>query len=219
MNDRKSKYPVMGLPVGGIILFILLYLLASYYYPGGSQHDLKQKGFSWMHNYWCNLLNERALNGQPNQARIIALTAWGVLTLSLGWFWFYAPVCLTQGKPLKHLIRISGLVCALTSLFLFTSYHDGVINLAGGMGMIACAGLLVALKRSRHTFLYRMGLFSFVWVALNNLIYYGSDDLYYLPVVQKFTFVYFLLWFLLISLTCVHNHPYSTRQTIPERSE
>ncbi len=55
-------------------------------YPGGSQVDVNSKGFSWINNYWCNLLNENAISGQHNPGRPIALTGMAVLCFSLSFF-------------------------------------------------------------------------------------------------------------------------------------
>lgn len=35
--------------------FLLFYVVATFFYPGGSQLDKTASGFSWTQNYWCNL--------------------------------------------------------------------------------------------------------------------------------------------------------------------
>ncbi|PIQ21332.1 MAG: hypothetical protein COW65_09725 [Cytophagales bacterium CG18_big_fil_WC_8_21_14_2_50_42_9] len=89
-HQRDSLWKLA--PLFGSTLFLLLYFVATLYYPGGSQFDKNTKGFSWAHNYWCNLLNENAINGQPNPARPIALTAMMVLCLTLTVFWYLFPI-------------------------------------------------------------------------------------------------------------------------------
>ena len=37
-------------------MFLVLYVVAAQYYPGGSQADQASRGFDWVHNYWCNLV-------------------------------------------------------------------------------------------------------------------------------------------------------------------
>jgi hypothetical protein len=54
---------ILLLPPVGILIFILLYIVAAFFYPGGSEFDTHSDGFSWKHNYWCNLLNELAIKG------------------------------------------------------------------------------------------------------------------------------------------------------------
>jgi hypothetical protein len=62
-------------PLFGTLIYLLLYIVATFFYPGGSQVDKNSFGFSWAQNYWCNLLNENAINGQHNSARPIAIAA------------------------------------------------------------------------------------------------------------------------------------------------
>jgi hypothetical protein len=84
-NIQKRDMGLLA-PLFGTIVFVCLYLLAAAYYPGGSQADPNAKGFSWLNNYWCNLLNENAMNGQHNSARPMAVTAMAVLGLTLAGF-------------------------------------------------------------------------------------------------------------------------------------
>ena len=61
---NKGRYNIMVLhPFVGICLFILLYLLATFYYPGGSNVDNRISYFSWQHNYWCDLMAIKSKNG------------------------------------------------------------------------------------------------------------------------------------------------------------
>src|SRR5829696_8591889 len=75
-------------PLAGIMLFVILYIFAAILYPGGSQADKRSIGFSWLNNYWCNLVNEKAINGQVNIAQPLAIFAMFILGLSLAVFWY-----------------------------------------------------------------------------------------------------------------------------------
>jgi len=85
----KAKSILILTPLFGTLLFTCLYFIATLFYPGGSQADKNSKGFSWTNNYWCNLLNENAMNGQHNAARPIAITAMLVLCTTLMIFWVH----------------------------------------------------------------------------------------------------------------------------------
>ncbi|HEV7621655.1 MAG TPA: hypothetical protein VGO09_07980, partial [Flavisolibacter sp.] len=63
IEKNKITNLIILSPVFGSFAFIILYIIATIYYPGGSQANNVSKGFSWVHNYWCNLLNEKAING------------------------------------------------------------------------------------------------------------------------------------------------------------
>lgn len=66
-------------PILGVIIFVILYIIATLLYPGGSQIEKNAIGFSWVNNYWCNLLNESATNGQPNSAKPVAMAGMFIL--------------------------------------------------------------------------------------------------------------------------------------------
>ena len=189
------------LPLFGSILFLMLYWLATLYYPGGSEWDKNSIGFSWMHNYWCNLLNETAINGSPNPARPIALTGMMILCTSLIVFWYQFPILVDFNKWARLVIQVSGLTAMAIGLFLFTSFHDMIINIATGFGLIALVGTFVGLWKLKWIKLFWMGLLSILLIGLNNLLYYNKDLLLYLPIVQKITFFYFLLWICLINIS------------------
>ena len=75
----KTKSIWVLTPIFGTIVFVVLYIVATLLYPGGSQVDKNSIGFSWTNNYWCNLLNDNAINGQHNPAKPIAMTGMFVL--------------------------------------------------------------------------------------------------------------------------------------------
>src|SRR5215471_13752953 len=78
-------------PVFGALLFVVLYIIAADSYPGGSQADKNSVGFSWINNYWCNLLNDNAVNGQHNPAKPVAMAGMLVLCVTLSFFWYIFP--------------------------------------------------------------------------------------------------------------------------------
>ena len=153
-----------------------------------------------MQNYWCNLLNERAINGHPNTARPIATIAMAILCISLAVFWYHFPQQVSLSKSHKRLIQIFGLLSMATILLLSTNHHDLIINLATVFGLIAVVGTFVALNKLKWAVLFQAGLINIALVALNNILYYGNGLQFYLPVVQKITFLYFLIWISAINL-------------------
>jgi len=200
MAGNKFSRAWLLSPSFGIGLFLILYLLATRYYPGGSQADQYSAGFSWINNYWCNLLNENAINGMANTARPVALAAMGVLSISLVLFWVIFPFHAGFNKAGRKVIQVAGILSMMTGMFLFTSYHDMVVNVATAAGLIPVIGTFAGLRRLGWNKLYWGGLFILVLIALNNILYYGEGLQRYLPLVQKFTFLYFLGWICLINL-------------------
>lgn len=199
---EKSKSILLLTPIFGTLLFVLLYFIATLFYPGGSQVDKNSIGFSWTNNYWCNLLNENAINGQRNAARPIAVTAMLVLCLTLSFFWLAFPLHLNINKRWKLIIQISGTLAMTVGFFLFTNFsHDAITNLASFFGAIATIGTFVSLYKSKWYGLFHFGLVNILLVGLNNYVYYTKGLIIYLPVIQKITFATFLIWICCIDVT------------------
>ena len=196
----KTKNNLVLIPILGTLLFVVLYFVATFLYPGGSQADKNSIGFSWTNNYWCNLLNETAINGQFNAARPLAMTAMFVLCLTLAIFWYIFPKYADLKKSVRLSIQISGTLAMTTGMFLFTDLHDTFVNIASLCGLVATVGTFFGLHKLKWTKLFWFGIFNLAPVALNNILYYGNGLKLYLPVVQKITFLFFLLWIFLISI-------------------
>jgi len=197
---HRSKNSWILTPVIGSILFVILYVIAALLYPGGSGIDKTAIGYSWTDNYWCNLLSEKAINGRTNIARPVAIAAMLILCLSLSTFWILFPALTQLKKYHRLLIQVAGTVCMLSSVLLLTSIdHDIAINTSSAFGLIAIIGTLIALYQLKWKRLFVIGLFDLLLVALNNYLYH-SNEMTYLPIVQKFSFLSFLVWFCLIDL-------------------
>jgi hypothetical protein len=187
-------------PITGIIVFALLYIIATTLYPGGNQADTTAAGFSWRHNYWCNLLNEKAMNGAANTARPVALTAMMALCVTLASFWYLLAAVQPFSSLQKKLLLGSGISSAVAGVFIFTPYHDAMINISGVMAVVAFTLLMSALYKNRWLALFYAGVFNIVLILLNNYIYYTKNGLAFLPVVQKISFAIFLGWFCSITV-------------------
>ena len=189
----------MLFPVTGSLAFLFLFLIATVVYPGGSQAGLSAKGFSWMHNYWCNLLNEKALNGAANTARPFAYLGMAVLLVAIMDFFLLAAKGLLESQRAKNTLLFSGAVSLLLLPFLPTGFHDAVINTSGFFGLVAMMVIFIGLYKKDWYILFAFGLFNLALIALNNYLYY-SASFYFLPLVQKITIASFLLWVCMITV-------------------
>lgn len=174
-------------------------MISTFYYPGGSQIDTGSKGFSWTDNYWCNLLDDEALNGELNGAKPIAIAAMIELCLILAVFWYKFPVSIATNGWIKQVVRYSGLLAMLMGSLLGVLDHDLITNVASFFGVIAVVGAIYMLGKQKWRILFWLGIVSVLLVGVNNLFYYTDRLLKYLPVVQKLTFAIVLLWIWLIT--------------------
>lgn len=183
------------LPVAGIILFILLYVISTFLYPGGSDYNKTENGFNWFHNYWCELLAYHSQNGTPNPARPVTIVAMSILVISLIIFWRQVPYLFKESKRSDWVIRSSGITSMLLLPIMLVGPHDLVINLAAMFGCIAVILVLLKLFQHKMKISFLLGLVCLLLCGLNNYVYYSSKWRYLLPVIQKISFLTFLGWF------------------------
>lgn len=88
----------------------------------------------------------------------------------------------------------------IVGFFLFTNFdHDLITNLASMFGLIATAGTCIGLYKNKWKTLFIFGISNIILVIANCILYYNTDLILYLPVVQKITFAAFLIWICLIN--------------------
>ena len=189
----------MLMPCIGIVIFISLYLVSTFLYPGGSTYDPGILGFDWLHNYWCDLTGAVAKNGAPNTARPVALAAMIILCTSIAVFWFILPT-LFQNKPQYQVIRYTGIPSMAIAIFMFTGYHDTVIHLGGVFAGVALVLTFVGLHEHSYYRLFWSGLCCLVLILFNYFIYETGTWLTLLPIVQKITFGIVAVWVCVVDM-------------------
>lgn len=192
------------LPSFGIVLFLMLYLVAAVFYPGGSHHDNCAPRFDLLHNYWCDLLGERAKNGFVNTARPIALLAMVILGVSLSCLWHDLPHLLNF-RARFGIMRWSMTASMFVMMFLFTTYHDLVIYIAGSLALIALLQIYYLLFKTHLWTLLAGGLFCLVLMSVNYYIYFTKNHISILPLLQKVTFILVLFWALRLNVAAVRR--------------
>lgn len=200
MKERAHHPFFYYLPTIGILGFVLLFFVAAYYYPGGSYRDRSAESFSWIDNYWCNLMDVRALNGQPNPARFIAITATFFLCFGVAGFYYIFPRYFVMRKFWKVFVEFVGMGSMLFAVLLFTKHHDFVLNIAGSLGGLALIGTLVALEHNHQYRMLWLGAFCLLLIGLNSYMYYTRVFVEWLPLLQKFTLLVVLGWMLALNL-------------------
>lgn len=199
MNDNSRRPTLLLLmPGAGIILFILLYTIATFLYPGGSKVEQSATGFNWLHNYWCELTDVYSINGQPNSARPLALMAMVILCISLSIFWYFLPM-LFPAHPVYKIIRYSGIMSMGIGVFMFTGYHDLVIDIGGLLAAIALTATFVGLYQSKMYSFFTYGLACLLLMLFNYIIHKTGIFLSCLAVFQKITFVIVAIWIVLVN--------------------
>jgi hypothetical protein len=183
-----------------MLLFVLFYILAAVKYPGGS-HSMPQKvGFSFWHNYLCDLLDTNAINGQLNTARHYARLALALLCASLMGLWLLLPKLFRRKSPNRYFMSVTGVLALGTTVFLGAQAHDTIVRIAGIFGLMALLSSFVELYKSGFIKLLVLGVVCLLVFLLNYYIYETGVFIRGLPVIQKVTFLLFLVWFVLLDI-------------------
>ena len=117
------------LPLTGILVSVLLFLLAATYYPGGTTESAQTVGYDWGHNYICTLFWPTALNGAANPARRFAIPAWFILCLSIAAI--FSNISRHGNSKFRNkVIQIGGIGAAIYAFLVVTPMHDLLVTLA-----------------------------------------------------------------------------------------
>jgi hypothetical protein len=200
LSPNVPKPNVLLLPLVGMGLFILLYLLAALNYPGGSWIILEQKGFSFWNNYLCDLLDHYAINGELNPARHFARASLGMLCASLILLWYYLPGLFSVKSSNLTIMWVTGIISLVITLFLASGTHDITVRIAGIFAVIAFITCFVELYKARYFKLVMFGVACLLIFLANYYIYETGEFLHTLPTIQKITFVSYIIWFVFLDL-------------------
>ena len=193
--EKENRIQIINIiPFLGIAIFIGLYIFSSTLYPGGSQANLNSEGFDWVNNYWCNLMNEKGINGLPNPARPYSILAMIILCISLMTFFIQFAETYSRNRLRRRTIKISGILSMSFAILIFTQYHDLMTIISSVFGFLVIVGVIKEVYNSELTIYKIIGVLCILLLVANNYIYYTLQFIDILPLLQKFTFVMFLIW-------------------------
>lgn len=178
-----KKYTVLI----GTIVSVLLLLIATTVYPGGSLADKNSVGFQWSQNFISNLFAAKAINGANNTARIWADA--GMILLSASFAVFF--VRFSKKIPNKGaaiVIKYLGAGNMLFNCLIATPLHDLMVVVASTLLLVSLFYITVFVMQTKLHWL------KFACVVCMLLYYitmflYGSTFRQPLPVMQKVTFI------------------------------
>ncbi len=200
-NDIARFYQYI--PTIGIFLFYGLYVFSSTIYSGGSHADINAAGFDWISNYTCDLFHTHGLNGELNPARPIGLVAVVLICTGLGNFFFQFSQLMPMPLFWKRGIQITGTLCMICAVFIFTDLHHTMVPLASFFGLLALSGVIRGLLKNKyHTYLWA-GAACIVLLILNNYCYYFDIITHILPLIQKISIVLVLTWVMRLNFELV----------------
>lgn len=176
------------------LLFAILTLIAMRLYPGGSQHSTDTKGYSWMHNYMCDIAAPMSISYDINPARPYAIWANVVLALGIALLFFFLPTWVEMSFLWHMIFRIIGPLSMLCGVLIFSRWHNVMIGLTTLLAIPPFIGLFVILYQLESWSLLGWGLACMAIVVINNGIFYLKRGTYWLPLLQKISYAQILIW-------------------------
>jgi hypothetical protein len=203
--DERSKAgrslpPVWSVPIVAAFVFVGLYATAAVLYPGGTYQEPSRSGYSFVDNYFCDLLDAQTKAGRGNAGRPVAIAAMVVLCVGISVFWWSVPKLFPGARVRAAVVRASGLASGLVTPWVATRAHDAVIHGAGLLGVIGFVGTMTAPGAHRTRTVEVAAWTAIAFVVANYLIWVTRVGLAWMALVQKGAFSFFLLWMVLVAL-------------------
>lgn len=188
----KRTLPVIGIAVGS-----LLFVVATLFYPGGTRTSINSVGYDWAQNYVSTLFEPVALNGAVNPARHIAIPAMLSGCVSVATIFGHLAIkC--NARSMQKLIALGGTGSMVFAfLAVTTPLHDQLLGIGLLMFMGAAIATLKLQRWLRQSRLVFFGTASIAMLAASGIMFYGNLLLEYLAVLQKIAIFACTLWLVL----------------------
>ncbi len=189
MKELLELFPAMGIAV-----YFLLFYVAAGMYPGGSRANLRSTGFSWLNNYWCELMNHEAMNGQPNPGAIYAIIAMIFAGSAIGVFFYRLPLYCWTTLARARVIKVSAAITGLSGVMLFGDFHNPALLCFSIATLVTFVIALAILLENGKKGFFAIGLLSLLLTQVNNVMYYLRLGVHHIPWFQKIAITAVLLW-------------------------
>ena len=203
LQTIKKKYPYF--PIIGMAGYLVFFAIATTKYPGGSINDIATEGYSFFHNFLCDLMLPITESGTVNAARPIAIFSHLLLSFTMISFFYILPEIFSYTNRNTRLVRGFGVLTMVIFIFMFTDYHDLIVTLTGVFGTVALVPFFMELMKYEGK---SLRLLAFVCFGLSVIVFISFQTkigFYYLPFLQKITFLFDAWWVIWVSLLVVEK--------------
>jgi hypothetical protein len=196
----------------GISIRVLLLIIATFHYPGGTYDNEKSLGYDWANNYISNLLNPLAVNGARNGARPYALVSVLFLTACFGLFFVKFSECI-KIKSASLVIKYVGILATVLGFItVVPSMHDAMVAASSILTLLLFFYILVMVIKSKVSWLKVMSILFMLTLYFAAYMYFTRSFLVYMPMMQKVIFLMKIVWILSLEyLTGKEDFEYITK--------
>ena len=193
------------LPTVGCCLFLLLITIASINYPGGSEVEECSAGYSWVHNYLCDVIADVSHSNSHHHFHKVGLAAMICLCGGISMFFFYFPDWMKVQGPWRFVIKWMGLISMISAMFIFTDLHNIMIAVSSVLALPALLGVFNILYHRKLFLFFNAGILILILLVINNVIYYTDYMVQWLPQLQKLTCLAIIVWIMYMNWQLVQK--------------
>ncbi len=194
----KQYYPFI--PIFGMAAYLVVFTFAALDYPGGSQNIAELTNYSFFHNFLCDVMNPITERGVSNPARSLATISHLILSVTMIVFFYLLPEIFDWSNRNTLLIRYVGMLTMTVFVFMYTSIHDHIVTATGVLGTFALIPFFIEMKKYPKGGLKLLAYVCFLLSIVVFFIFETKIGFYYLPLIQKITFVFDAWWVIWVSV-------------------
>jgi len=195
----QHYYPFI--PIVGMIAYLIVFIIAASGYPGGSVNiPNDHSGYSFFHNFLCDVMNPVTQGGILNDARSMAIVSHLILSITMMAFFYILPDIFSVKNRNTKLVRFFGVLTMIGFVFMYTEYHDSIVTLTAVLGTIALIPFFIEVNKYPKKGLRHLAFFCYILSFIVFFIFVSKLGFYYLPFLQKITFVFDAWWVIWVSL-------------------
>lgn len=169
----------MGLVVRmSSISFVLLYSIAA----------LLHSFFTPAKNFFCDLFHHET------RTHLFALFALFAISITIASFFIWFANQANWTKIKKQITKTGGLLAAILTSGIFSSYHDELILGASLIGILPVFFVTLEMIRQWKKYTPILGLFAFSLLCFYNIIFYLNYFEVGWPIIQKISILLCLIW-------------------------
>ena len=205
MNRFKTKY-LPYFPIVGLVLYIIVFTFAASAYPGGSFKYPNAIGYSFNHNFLCDVMHPITPSGSINNARSMAILSHLILSFTMISFFYILPNIFDVKNRNTKLIAFFGVATMTVFIFMFTEHHDLIVTITGIIGTVALIPFFIELRHFKKKGLRKLVYLCYTLSIIVFFIFETKLGFYYLPFIQKITFVVDSWWVILSCLIVINKN-------------
>jgi hypothetical protein len=170
-----------------IVISVILILIATFVYPGGSLADKNSIGFVWSKNFISNLFQAKAINGLDNPSRIWAIIGIAFHSIGDGIFFIHMSKKILM-RHAANVLKVIGVANISFNFLIATSLHDIMVTISSTLSMLGLFYITVFIFKTK------LHVLKFVCVICMLTFYYtlflyGSGDWGLLAIMQKVSLI------------------------------